>query len=123
MNRLSAGSAQVATQSFYPLDWLRPSAIGLTILLAILCIFVLSPIYLLITSAAPVEGSQVGNSILAPWRAAFNEPGIGKAFANTLIVTTLVQGISIPIAILIAWVIARTDMPGARFAELLFWIT
>src|SRR4030095_11587900 len=109
---------------FYAWAWLRPSAIGLTILLAILSLFVLSPIYLLLTSAARVESAgNVANFSLAPWRAAFSEPGIGKAFLNTLIVTTLVQGISIPVAILIAWVIARTDMPGARFAELLFWVT
>lgn len=122
MNRLSSSSA--LAQPFYAWAWLRPSAIGLTILLAILSLFVLSPIYLLLTSAAQVEGTgNVANFSLAPWRAAFSEPGIGKAFFNTLIVTTLVQGISIPVAILIAWVIARTDMPGARFAELLFWVT
>src|SRR5215510_14563241 len=123
MNRLSSSSVQAAAQPFDALSWLRPSTIGLTILLAILCFFVLSPIYLLITSAAPLEGGHVASPTLGSWRAAFNEPGIGQAFVNTLVVTTLVQGISIPIAILIAWVIARTDMPGARLAELLFWIT
>ncbi len=62
-------------------------------------------------------------SVLLRGAQRFNEPGVAKAFLNTLVVTGLVQAISLPIAILIAWVIARTDMPGARFAELLFWIT
>ena len=48
MNRLSSSSAPLA-QPFYAWAWLRPSAIGLTILLAILSLFVLSPIYLLLT--------------------------------------------------------------------------
>jgi iron(III) transport system permease protein len=123
MNRLPSSPAQVAVQPRYALDWLQPSTIGLTILLAILCFFVLSPIYLLLTSAGQPESAHVANSTLGLWRAAFTEPGIGKAFVNTLIVTALVQGISIPIAILIAWAVARTDMPGARLAELLFWVT
>src|SRR5262249_22328264 len=85
---------------------------------------VLAPIYLLVVSGVLVEspGHASGYS-LAAWRTAFSEPGVANAFLNTLIVTALVQAISIPMAILIAWVIARTDMPGARFAELLFWVT
>src|SRR4029434_253251 len=81
MNRLSSSSAPLA-QPFYAWAWLRPSAIGLTILLAILSLFVLSPIYLWLTSAVgAVEGAgNVANFSLAPWRAAFSEPGIGKAF-------------------------------------------
>ena len=111
-------------QRFQAFAWPRPSTIGLTMLLGILSLFVLSPIYLLLTSTAQVEGvGNVVNFSLAPWRTAFSEPGVRSAFFNTLIVTALVQGISIPIAILIAWVVARTDMPGARLAELLFWVT
>src|SRR6201988_2799754 len=74
MNRLSPSSAQVASQPFYAWDWLRPGTIGLTILLAILCLFVLSPIYLLLTSAAQVEGAgNIANFSLAPWRTGVNE--------------------------------------------------
>jgi iron(III) transport system permease protein len=111
-------------QRFQAFAWPRPSTIGLTMLLGILSLFVLSPIYLLLTSTAQVEGvGNIANFSLTPWRTAFSEPGLRSAFFNTLIVTALVQGISIPIAISIAWVVARTDMPGARFAELLFWVT
>ena len=109
---------------FQAFAWPQPSTIGLTILLAALSFVVLAPIYLLLVSGVQVEGpGHVAGYSLAAWRAAFSEPGIANAFLNTLIVMALVQAISIPMAILIAWVIARTDMPGARFAELLFWVT
>jgi iron(III) transport system permease protein len=124
MNSPSPSSAQAGTQRFQTFAWPQPSTIGLTILLAILSFVVLAPIYLLVVSGVLVEspGHAAGYS-LAAWLAAFSEPGVANAFLNTLIVTALVQAISIPMAILIAWVIARTDMPGARFAELLFWVT
>jgi len=124
MNRSSPSSAHANVQRFQAFAWPQPSAIGLTILLAILSFIVLSPIYLLLISGVQVEGADhVAGYSLAAWRAAFSEPGIATAFFNTLIVTTLVQAISIPMAILIAWAIARTDMPGTRLAELLFWVT
>ena len=124
MNRFSPSSAQSLAHRFQSFPWPEPGAVGLTILLAGLSFVVLSPIYLLLVSGLNAEGTgNLAGYSLASWRAAFSEPGIAKAFLNTFIVTALVQGISIPIAILIAWVIARTDMPGAHFAELLFWVT
>ena len=95
----------------------------LTIVLVLLAFLVLSPIYLLVVSGLQSDAGDETAYSFASWIAAFNEPGILKAFFNTLLVTGVVQGISIPIAIVIAWVIARTDMPGAQFAEMLFWIT
>ena len=124
MNRFSPSSAQSLAHRFQSFPWPEPGAVGLTIILAGLSFIVLSPIYLLLVSGLNAEGAgNLAGYSLASWRSAFSEPGIAKAFLNTLIVTALVQGISIPIAILIAWVIARTDMPGANFAELLFWVT
>src|SRR5687767_11440235 len=124
MSHFSPNPVSLAAHRFRSLRWLDPGAIGLTIVLALLSFIVICPIYLLLVSGLQVEvaGNAAGFSFSA-WRAAFSEPGIAKAFLNTLVVTALVQGISIPIAILIAWVIARTDLPGAHFAELLFWVT
>jgi iron(III) transport system permease protein len=124
MNLFSANAASSAADRFRSRPWLEPGAIALTMVLALLSLIVLCPIYLLLVAGLQVDGSSAAAGYsFASWRAAFSEPGIAKAFLNTLIVTALVQGISIPIAILIAWVIARTDMPGAGFAELLFWVT
>jgi iron(III) transport system permease protein len=124
MNLFSANAESSAADRFRSRPWLEPGAIALTMVLALLSLIVLCPIYLLLVAGLQVDGSSAAAGYsLASWRAAFSEPGITKAFLNTLIVTALVQGISIPIAIVIAWVIARTDMPGAGVAELLFWVT
>src|SRR5438046_300387 len=116
-------SASLSLNRFRSWSWFEPGAILLTIVLVLLAFLVLSPIYLLLVSSLQNNGGDGGAYSFASWMAAFNEPGILKACLNTLMVTGLVQGISIPIAIMIAWVIARTDMPGAQFAEVLFWIT
>ncbi|HTN70414.1 MAG TPA: iron ABC transporter permease [Methylomirabilota bacterium] len=102
----------------------KPSAVLLTLVLIFLALLVLYPIALLLVTSLQSEASGAAMTYsFESWRKAFNEPGILRAFLNTLLVTGLVQGISIPIAILIAWVIARTDMPGAGLAEILFWVT
>src|SRR5713226_2561529 len=107
-----------------PFRSLDPTALFLTLLLALLAFAVLYPIFLLVVASFQVETADKAIAYsLDAWKAAVNEPGIAQAFLNTLLVTALVQSISIPIAILISWVIARTDMPGAKFAELLFWVT
>jgi iron(III) transport system permease protein len=114
-------SASLSLNRFRSSSWFEPGAVFLTIVLVLLAFLVLSPIYLLLVSS--LQSGDGAAYSFASWIAAFNEPGILKAFLNTLMVTGVVQGISIPIAIVIAWLIARTDMPGAQFAEVLFWIT
>lgn len=101
-----------------------PLAVILTLVLGLLAFTVLYPIFLLVVTSLQTDasGKAIGYSLEA-WRSALAEPGITQAFLNTLLVTGLVQGISIPIAILIAWAVARTDMPGANLAEVLFWVT
>jgi iron(III) transport system permease protein len=116
-------SASLSLNRFRSSSWLEPGTVLLTIVLVLLAFLVLSPIYLLVVSGLQSDAGNETAYSFASWIAAFNEPGILKAFFNTLLVTGVVQGISIPIAIVIAWVIARTDMPGAQFAEMLFWIT
>ena len=114
-------SASLSLNRFRSSSWFEPGAVFLTIVLVLLAFLVLSPIYLLLVSS--LQSGDGAAYSFASWIVAFNERGILKAFLNTLMVTGVVQGISIPIAIVIAWLIARTDMPGAPFAEVLFWIT
>ena len=55
------------------------------------------------------------------WRAAL-DGGMLEALRNTVSVTLARQAIAIPVAILVAWLITRTDMPGRRWLEFPFWI-
>jgi iron(III) transport system permease protein len=68
--------------------------------------------------AAPGEPARWG---LDGWRAAFAEPGLRAALVNTLKVTVVRQLISLPLAVLIAWLIARTNLPGRDWIEVAFW--
>ena len=101
-------SASLSLNRFRSSSWFEPGAVFLTIVLVLLAFLVLSPIYLLLVSS--LQSGDGAAYSFASWIAAFNEPGILKAFWNTLMVTGVVQCISIPIAIVIAWLIARTDM-------------
>ena len=59
---------------------------------------------------------------LSTWRAAFADADVLTAMLNTLKVQLATQGISLPVAIPIAWLLARTDLPFARWLEFGFWI-
>ena len=59
---------------------------------------------------------------LAGWKIAFSDPVMISAIWNTLTITLARQAIALPIAILLAWIIARTDIPGASSLEFLFWL-
>ena len=68
--------------------------------------------------AGPGEPARWG---LDGWRAAFEEPGLRAALVNTVKVTFVRQLLSLPLAVLIAWLIARTDLPGRDWIEFGFW--
>src|SRR5713226_10311802 len=59
---------------------------------------------------------------LEAWRDAFANPGIWSALGNTFKIFFAFQFISFPLAICIAWILARTDIPWSHGFEFLFWI-
>jgi len=84
----------------------------------------LYPIVLIVLNsfqmARPGESPQWG---LEGWRIALSQPGILTSIGNTASVLLVRQAISFPIAILIAWLLARTDIPGAHWLEFMFWLS
>lgn len=64
---------------------------------------------------------SVGYSLEA-WRLAFSDPAILSSIWSTFKITVARQAIAIPLAILLAWILARTDVPGTRWLEFLFWM-
>lgn len=92
-------------------------------LLILVMILVIGPagyIFLGSLRGDAVEPS-VGYSLEA-WRLAFSDPGILASLWNTFKITVARQAIAIPVAILLAWILARTDVPGTRWLEFLFWM-
>ena len=57
-----------------------------------------------------------------PWQNAFQEPGMVTSIVNTFKVVAANQAIALPIAIGIAWFLARTNVPYAKLLEFGFWI-
>ncbi len=90
--------------------------------LAIVAFIVVYPVALVVLQsfqvAAPGEPARWG---LDGWRAALEEPGLRAALVNTLKVTLVRQLLSLPLAVAIAWLIARTDLPGRDWIEFGFW--
>ena len=101
-----------------------PSATAFTgsVALALVALFVLYPVMLLIANSfhEGALGQETGWG-LANWRNAISQPAILTALLNTITLSLTRQVISIVIAVVMAWLIARTDLPGRSWLEFGFW--
>ena len=95
-----------------------------TVVLAGVAFFVLYPILLIVVNsfqiAKPGTPPLYG---LDGWRAVLSEPGMRRALYNTFALLVSRQVLSFPIAVLIAWLLARTDLPGKYGLEFMFWLS
>ncbi len=57
------------------------------------------------------------------WRAAFAQPGIVQSLLNTVLIYFAYTAIAFPVAVLIAWTLARTRIPFSSRLELMFWVS
>lgn len=96
----------------------------MTVLLALVAFAVLAPLGILILNsfqvAKPSEPIVFG---LEGWREAVTSPGILRAMWNTLALALTRQLIATVLGIIIAWLIARTDLPGRGWLEFMFWLS
>ncbi len=95
-----------------------------TIIFVLVAVFVLLPVGLTFTNSF-VQGEigQMRTWSLQPWRDAIADPGMRNALINTAKVVLANELISMPIAILFAWLLGRTDLPGRFTLEFLFWVS
>jgi len=91
--------------------------------LGIVMFSVLYPAGVIVFTSFEMPGAKVASGLgLQGWKIAFSDPAIISAIWNTVTVTFARQAIALPIAILLAWVIARTDVPCSSTLEFLFWL-
>jgi iron(III) transport system permease protein len=94
------------------------------ILIAGLGFYVLYPLLLIFVNSFNVakiaEPARYG---LDNWQAAFSDPSLARALGNTVLVYVLYTTISFPIAVLIAWSLARARLPFSHGLEFLFWLS
>lgn len=93
------------------------------LVLGLVLLAVVYPAGVIVLSSFEMPGEELASGFsLQAWKVAFSDPAMISAIWNTLTVTLARQAIALPIAILLAWIIARTDVPGANTLEFLFWL-
>jgi len=95
------------------------SALTLALLILFLGVIVVSPVGIILAKAFRNADGGFG---LDAWFRAFAAPGLVRSIVNTIAVVVATQVISIPISILFAWLLARTDVPMRRWLEFGFWM-
>jgi iron(III) transport system permease protein len=117
---MELASSVSAPRRAFRLNLQRVVCIGTLLLLAIV---VLLPIALLVVNtfntAGPGKDAVYG---LKTWREALASPGLWHSLVNTAKVVLTVQGLSLPVAVVVAWLLARTDLPRRRLLEFAYWI-
>ena len=116
------GSLTLATAT-PRLRTLNAGTIGALLLLVALGFVVLYPVGLVVLQSFDVaDPGQARQWSLQGWQAALSEPLLRSSLLNTLLLTLVKQVITLPLAIAIAWLLARSDLPGARWFEFGFWV-
>jgi len=57
------------------------------------------------------------------WLIAFSDPRIPQAIWNTVWLFLVSQAVSFPLSITVAWLLARTRLPGSHMLEILYWVS
>lgn len=94
------------------------------VVLGVVTLFVLYPVLVILVDsfiAGPI--GMPGHWSLEGWRAAFSDPTMLNAVANTIKVLAANEAISLPSAVLLSWLLARTDLPLRGTLEFAFWVT
>lgn len=114
----------VAVPAPFNVGRLRVGVVVMPILIVGLGFYVVYPLVLILVNsfnvASIAEPARYG---LDNWVAAFSQPRLLQSLGNTVIVYFLYETIGFPIAVIIAWALARIRMPFAHGLEFLFWVS
>ena len=98
----------------------------MSLIILVLGFYLIYPVLLVLLQSFNVARDVlVGPRIwgLDNWRVAFLEPGLVRSLVNTFLVWGVTVAISFPVAVVIAWTLARTKIPFSHGLELLFWVS
>jgi len=119
MNRV-AGAVTAAS----PWSAIRRPSTGTFVMAALILTFgfyILYPVVLIFVNSFNIAG------IIEPykfsfqnWQLAFSQPGVMKSIGNTFLVYVAYTSISFPLAVVIAWILARTRIPFSHGLEFMF---
>jgi iron(III) transport system permease protein len=99
------------------------SALTTLALVVVIGVLAAGPILLVAANSfvvsQPGEPERVG---LDAWRTLLAEPGLLQSLANTVALAITRVAIGVPVAVLIIWLLVRTNVRAAGVIEFLFWI-
>jgi iron(III) transport system permease protein len=102
------------------INWARLAQWALLVLLVLV---IVGPVAMVVLEGFHVGGPRDGFQFgLQHWYEALNDRRLGSALWNTFTIVTIRGVIGFVIAIPLAWLIARTNMPGRNALEFGFWI-
>jgi iron(III) transport system permease protein len=103
---------------------LSPLTIFGTLLLALVAFMVLYPIWRVLLQSFEVQApGQAVRFGLDGWASLIRESGLKTAVWNTISLSIWREAIALPAAIFLAWLLARTNMPGRNWFEFAFWLS
>ena len=103
---------------------IEPATVLIALLFGVVAFLVLTPLFLMLLNSfqlgRPGEPIVYG---LEGWRQAFSDPSMLSALWNTISLAVTRQAIALVIGVILAWLIARTDLPWKNGLEFMFWIS
>jgi iron(III) transport system permease protein len=101
----------------------RGTDLWMTLLLGVVAFVVIYPIFsLLITSFQINRFGLPAVYGLDNWRSLYRNDDLSSALTNTVALASVRQLIAIVLGVGIAWLIARSNLPGRQWMEVGFWI-
>ena len=97
----------------------------IVVVLLTLGVYLLAPVVILLTMSFNVAPNVLTDPFvfgLSNWSDVWREPRLLASLGNSIIVWAATTGISFPVAIGIAWLLARTNVPWSRGLEYMFWV-
>jgi iron(III) transport system permease protein len=93
------------------------------LVLGVVAFLVVYPLSLLLVASFEVGPyGQATTTGLGNWHVALTDPRLQSAIVNTLTLTVTRQGIAFVIGVVLAFLLARTNLPGRHWLEFGFWI-
>ena len=94
------------------------------VLVLVFGFYIIYPVILIFINSFNIAGvAQDPHWSLDNWRTAFSKPEIWGSLRNTFLVYVSYTIISFPVAALIAWILARTNIRFSYGLEFMFWVS
>lgn len=111
--RFKLGGQKRATQRT------RKASFLIGVLLVVMAFFTVVPVVLVVAMSL---ASAEGGFTLDNWSRTFARPGFLEALWNTFTLSFVRQLLGVILGVVIAWLIARTDVIGGKWLEYGFWV-